>query len=59
MSSSAKLFGNVFGAVYLPIGLVGFALISTDANILALNLADNSARDDRRGSVYRRPTIAP
>ncbi len=59
MSSSAKLFGNVFGAVYLPVGLVGFALISTDANILALNLAGSSARDDRRGSAYHRRTIAP
>jgi hypothetical protein len=30
MNVSAKLFGNVFGAVYVAIGLIGFALTGFD-----------------------------
>ncbi len=30
MHSSAKLFGNAFGAVYLAVGLIGFALGGLD-----------------------------
>lgn len=39
--SAAKGMNSGIGAVYLLLGLVGLFLVGTDANILAINGADN------------------
>lgn len=39
--AAAKGANTLVGAVYLLVGVLGLFLISTDANILALNAADN------------------
>lgn len=38
---AARLANQVFGLVYLAVGLVGLVAVGTSANILALNGADN------------------
>ena len=38
---AAKSVNTIVGAVYLLLGIVGFFLAGTDANILALNTADH------------------
>lgn len=38
---AAKTVNSVVGAVYLLLGIVGFFLVGTDANILALNTPDH------------------
>lgn len=39
--AAARSINILVGAVYLVVGLVGFFIIGTSANILALNQADN------------------
>ena len=39
--TSAKAANTTVGAVYLLVGIVGLFLVGTDANIIALNGADN------------------
>ncbi|HVL82413.1 MAG TPA: DUF4383 domain-containing protein [Actinomycetota bacterium] len=38
---SARTMNTVVGATYLLVGIVGFFMLDSDANILALNQADN------------------
>lgn len=39
--STARAASQAIGAVYLVLGVVGFFIIGTGINLLALNLADN------------------
>ncbi len=40
-TAAAKATNTTVGAVYLLVGIVGFFLVGTDLNILALNTADH------------------